>query len=199
MSVNQAGAGYLGAASHALAYRPQSVSFRPSTLTVLYGHRVTFAGRVVNGRAGETVTITAHRYGHRDAPFTSVTTRNGGRFSFSARPGILTSFRAHLRTGQTSPRVLVDVRPTLTVRELGNGRVQAHLAAGKSLRGRMVQLQRLSGSRWQTVAKQPLGPRSTATFSVPPSRSLIRVAMSVNQAGKGFLGSTSHPLYYRPL
>jgi hypothetical protein len=63
----------------------------------------------------------------------------------------------------------------------------------------MVQLQRLSGSRWQTVAKQPLGSTSSATFSGSLSRSLIRVAMSVNQAGKGFLGSTSHPLYYRPL
>jgi len=199
MSVNQAGAGYLGAATHAFAYRPQSVMFRPSTLTVLYKHRVTFAGRVVNGHAGEVVTITAHRFGHRYAPFTTVKTTRGGQFSFSARPGMLTAFRATLRTGQVSPKVLVDVRPMITMRELGNGHVLAQVAAGKSLRGRMVQLQRLNGSKWQTLAKQPLRPNSTAAFSLPLPRTLLRVAMSVNQAGAGFLGSTSHPLYYHSL
>ena len=197
MSVNQAGVGYLGAASHALRYRPQSVMFLPSTLTVLFKHRVTFNGQVVNGHPGEKVTITAHRYGHPDAPFTTVTTGKGGTFSFTARPGILTIFRAHLRTGQMSPKILVDVRPMITVRELGNGRVQTHVAAGKSLRGRMVQLQRLAGSHWQTVDKQPLGSVSTATFKVPLPRSLIRVAMSVNQAGAGFMGAFSHPVFYR--
>ena len=199
MSVNQAGAGYLGAASHALRYRPQSVMFRPSTLTVLFGHRVTFAGRVMNGHAGETVTITAHRYGHPDAPFTTVTTGSGGQFTFAARPGILTAFHAHLRTGQTSPKVLVNVRPMVTVRELGNGAIEARVTAGKSLQGRMVQLQRQTGSRWQTVAKKPVGPNATATFSLPLSTSLVRVAMSVNQAGAGLMGAISHPVFYHSL
>jgi hypothetical protein len=196
MSVNQAGVGYLGAASHALRYRPQSVMFRPSTLTVLFRHRVTFAGQVMNGHAGEKVTITAHRYGRPDAPFTTVTTGKGGSFSFAARPGILTAFRAHLRTGQTSPKILVDVRPMITVRELANGHVQTHVAAGKPLQGRMVQLQRLAGSHWKTVAKQPLSSVSTATFRAPLPRSVIRVAMSINQAGRGFMGAFSHPVFY---
>jgi hypothetical protein len=197
MSINQAGAGYLGAASHALVYRPQSVKLAPSTLSVLYKHRVTFSGQVTNGQAGERVTITAHRYGHSDAPFTTVTTKSGGLFTFTARPGMLTAFRAHLRTGQMSPKVLVDVRPIITVRELGNGRVQTHVMAGKSLGGRMVQLQQLNGSRWQTIIKQPLRSNETATFSLTLSSSLLRVAMSVNQAGAGLLGSTSHSLFYR--
>jgi hypothetical protein len=197
MSVNQAGAGYLGAASHALVFRPQSIRMQPSTLTVLDGHRVTFAGQVVNGRAGELVTITAARWGHKPFLFTAVKAGPGGRFSFAARPGILTSYVAHMRTGEKSPRVLVNVRPTITVRQLGNGRIRAHVAASKSFRGRMVQLQRLIGNGWQTIAKQPLHVGNAASFRVSLPNSVIRVAMSVNQAGAGFMGSTSHAVLYR--
>jgi hypothetical protein len=196
LSVNQAGAGFLGAASHALLWRPKSLQLSTSGLTVLYGHHVTLTGRVVNGRAGERVTITARRYGHPDYRFAIVRTGPGGVFSFNARPSILTTYRARLASGRMSPRVVVDVRPTITVRELRNGRVQTHVAAGRSMRGRMVQLQRFSGSRWTTLAKRPLHAGSTATFAFPLSSSTIRVAMSVNQAGAGYTGSTSHPLVY---
>jgi len=196
MSVNQAGAGYLGAASHALVYRPQSIQMRPSTLTVLYGHRVTFTGQVANGRAGELVTVTATRWGHRPFLFAAVKAGPGGRFSFAARPGVLTSYVAHLGTGERSPRVLVNVRPTITVRQLGNGRVQAHVASSKSFRGRMVQLQRLIGNGWQTIAKRPLHAGNAASFRVSLPNSVIRIAMSVNQAGAGFMGSKSHAVLY---
>ena len=196
MSVNQAGAGYLGAASHALVYRPQSIQMQPSTLTVLYGHRVTFAGQVVNGPAGELVTITATRWGHKPFLFAAVKAGPGGRFSFAARPGILTSYVAHVRTGEKSPKVLVNVRPTITVRQLGNGRIRTHVAASKSFRGRMVQLQRLIGNGWQTIAKQPLRAGNGTSFRVSLPNSVVRVAMSVNQAGAGFMGSTSHAVLY---
>jgi hypothetical protein len=196
MSVNQAGAGYLGAASHALIYRPQSISMLPSTLTVLYGHRVTFAGRVVNGSPGELVTVTAARWGHRPFVFATLRAGRDGRFAFAARPGILTSYIAHLRTGENSPRVLVNVRPTITVRQLGNGHVMTHVAVSKSFRGRLVQLQRLLGNAWQTIAKQPLHAGNATTFAVSMPNSVIRVAMSVNQAGSGFMGSTSHAVFY---
>jgi hypothetical protein len=194
MSVNQAGAGFLGGASHAFVYRPQSLELSPSTLTVLSGHRVTFAGRVVNGRAGERVVITARRLGHPRAPFTTLTTGPGGRFAFAARPGILTAYQAYLGATQASPKVVVDVRPVITARELGNGHLFTRVTAGKSFRGRMVQLQRLAGGRWQTVAKKPLRSSSTAVFTLPLPTSLVRIAMSVNQAGAG-----SHPVSYHSL
>ena len=92
--------------------------------------------------------------------------------------------------------MLVNVRPTITVRQLGNGRIQAHVAASKSFRGRMVQLQRLLGNGWQTIAKQPLHAGNATSFAVSLPNSVIRVAMSVNQAGSGFMGSTSHAVHY---
>ena len=65
MSVNQAGAGYLGAATHALRYRPLALTMRPVAFKVLYGHRVMLTGRLVRGGAGRRVAIVARPYGHK--------------------------------------------------------------------------------------------------------------------------------------
>jgi len=61
-----------------------------------------------------------------------------------------------------------------------------------------VQLQRRTSSGWQTIAKRPLH-GSAATFLVSLPTGLVRVAMSVNQAGAGYLGTTSHTLVYRAI
>ncbi len=63
-----------------------------------------------------------------------------------------------------------------------------------------MQLQRLlPGNRWETVAKAKLNSKSSAIFAaarLPRGTSLIRVAMSVNQAGAGYLGGFSRTLSY---
>ena len=193
MSVNQAGAGYLGASSHALTVRLVSLTLAPSTLTVLYGHRVTLSGRLVNGRPGEGISITVHPYGRPAFRLATVKAARDGRFSVIASPTILSSYVAHLGAGQVSPRVVVDVRPTITVRPIRNNVVRAHVSSAAFIRGKMVELQRLlAGSRWQTLARQRLSDTSTAVFTLAPSNDVLRVAMSVNQAGAGYVGSTSH-------
>jgi hypothetical protein len=199
MSINQAGAGYLGAASHALAYRAERLTMTASTLKVLNGHRITLNGRLVNGRAGRHVTILATPYGRRPFVFAIVTTDHTGGFSVNATPTIRTTYRAQFGGTRQSQAPTVGVRPTITVHELSNGRLLAHVEAASFLTGRVVQLQRLTGgNNWQTVAKQPLRANATATFRLLAlSTSTIRIAMSVNQAGAGYLGSTSHPLLYR--
>jgi hypothetical protein len=57
-----------------------------------------------------------------------------------------------------------------------------------------VQLQRrLSDGRWRTISRNRLNIRSTAVFhpALPRGRSLLRVALSVNQAGSGYLAGFS--------
>jgi hypothetical protein len=197
MSVNQAGAGYLGSAGGALPYRAEPLMLTPSTLTVQYGHRVTFAGRLASGHAGQRVWITARPYGRPSFTYATVTTGRDGRFTVTANPTILTAYQAH-GAGHASPRTVVDVRPIIAVHELGSGRVQVHVISAAFLRGRTVQLQQLTDGHWRTVARQRLTSTATAMFAhvVPPS-TVIRIAMSVNQAGAGYLGSASHPILYR--
>jgi hypothetical protein len=200
MSVNQTGAGYLGAATHALRYQPMFLTLKPVAFKVLYGHAVTLTGRLVNGGAGRHVAIVAHAYGRPSAArVATVTTKRGGLFSVKVAPRIMTTYQARLGAINPSTPMTVGVRPTMSVTELGSGALRAHVTAAKSFHGRMVQLQKLVGSSWQTVAKKPLSRSSTATFSVSLPGRVVRVAMSVNQAGAGYLGTFSHPLVYRSI
>jgi hypothetical protein len=197
MSVNQAGAGYLGAATHALRYRPLSLVLQPMTFKVLYGHRAMLTGRLVNGGAGSRVAIVARPYGHTAMRVATVTTRKDGRFTVSVMPSIMTTYQARLGAVHASRPMTIGVRPAMSIDQLASGKLRTHVEAAKSFRGRMVQLQRLVGSSWQTVAKKPLKAGSSATFAVSLPRTVVRVAMSVNQAGAGYLGTSSHPLVYR--
>jgi hypothetical protein len=199
MSINQAGAGYLGAASHPLLFRERTLTLAPASFRVLYGHSLTLNGRLVNGTAGEHIAIIARPYGHSSGRVANVVTGPKGRFSIRVVPRIQTTYQARLGTAQSSTPITVGVAPAITVKEIGGGVLTAHVSATPTLRGRMVELQRLTAGTWQTVAKRPLNARSTAKFTLALSHSTIRVAMSVNQAGAGYLGSFTHPFLYRAL
>jgi hypothetical protein len=200
MSVNQAGVGYLGAASHPLLYRERLLTMTPSSTRVLYGRTITLGGRLVNGTAGERIRILARPYG-RSAPLhlATVVTGPGGRFSIRVTLRIQTTCQAQFGAGMTSTAPTVGVAPAITVKQLASGGLTAHVAAALTLRGRMVELQRRTGGAWQTVARRPLNAASTARFDSAPAHSTLRVAMSVNQAGAGYLGAFTHPFLYRAL
>ena len=68
--------------------------------------------------------------------------------------------------------------------------------AGVSLVGRNVKLQSRVRNGWQTVMQRPLNRGSRTTFVVTNPAGRLRVALSVNQAGAGLLGSLSKPLVY---
>ena len=73
------------------------------------------------------------------------------------------------------------------------------VAAGRALAGRLVQLQRRRGSRWVTVRRVRVGVHSSRQFraTLPKGRSSLRVTLSVNQAGAGFLGAISRAISVR--
>jgi hypothetical protein len=196
ISVNQAGAGYLGSASHTFVFKPMSVSAAARVTGVRFGGTVRLSGRISSGRARQTVTILARRYGS-SAPgqVGTVRTRAGGRWSFRVHPVVRTSYRASWE-GASSPPVVVGVRPALTARLLGGGRVHAAVKPAGRFTGRTVELQRRAGSRWRTVARAALGSNGTAVFgrAVRSGRAMVRVAMSVNEAGAGYLGTWSRML-----
>jgi hypothetical protein len=199
MSVNQAGGGYLGAASHALAYHAAKLTMNASTTSVLFGHHVTLSGKLLNGKAHQHVTIVARPYGRTPFVFAVLTTSTNGSFSINATPSIRTTYQAQFGGTRQSQAPVVGVRPTLTVRELANGQLLTHVASAHAMKGSQVQLQQLmTGNTWQTVAKRPLLANATATFHLQARpNATLRVALSVNQAGAGYLGSWSHPLLYR--
>jgi hypothetical protein len=200
LSVNQAGAGYLGSVSDTLRYpaRWASLSAAPAELT--FGESLTLSGRISARQAGVPVTILVRPLAKAEfQPRATVTTAAGGRWSYTVEPWVSAAYRARLGAAQS--RVLsVGVRPAVGVDVGSGGTVTATVTAGRSLAGRAVQLQqRLVDGTWRTIARQRLDRQSRAVFpasATPGGRSVLRVAMSVNQAGLGYLAGFSREFAY---
>ena len=197
LSVNQAGRGFLGSTSHALRYKAYDLTLVPSAFKVTYGNSVKLAGRLRNGRLGEPITIEAWPYGASSpVKLATVTTGINGAWRVTATPKIRTMYQARLGNVEASPRMTVGVAPAITVRELRNGNVAAHVVLGHSLKGRLVKLQLLTSGAFRMVEQAPIGLDSTAIFKASLPTGKIRAALSVNEAGPGYLGGTSGTLAY---
>ena len=178
-----------------------AVTIASSTVQLVYGHSATLSGAVSSRQSGVTVTILAEAFG--TTSFKTVGTAltgAGGSWTYQAKPTIQTAYEANTPDGTSSP-VTIGVRPAMSLRVITQRRLTTRVVAGSSFRGRQVQLQvLLSGDRWKTVAKARLNSKSSATFAsskLPHGSSTVRVAMSVNQAGRGYLGAFSRTISYR--
>jgi len=172
-----------------------------STVQSVYGHPVTLSGVVASRQTGVTVNVLAQPFGSPSfSTAASVQTGAGGTWSYQARPKLLTTYKASVTDG-ASNTITVGVRPAVSLRVITGNRFATRVVAGKSFAGRTVQLQRLlPGNRWVTVARVRLNDKSGGVFSalvLPRGTSLVRVAMSVNQAGAGYLGAFSRTVSYR--
>lgn len=179
---------------------PPSVSVAASTPIIVYGKDVvTLSGAVSNRRAGERIEIF-----HRPHPQTSyvklaeVLTQAGGGWSYVTRPEILTSYQVHWRN-RTSTEVSVAVRPRVSFGRR-TGWFIVRVVGNRSFAGRGVYLQRLSRfGQWVRVEKVTLGSQSARRFKkrMPKGTSRLRIFMTVNQAGPGYLGGMSTPIVFR--
>jgi hypothetical protein len=175
-----------------------ALTLTTSTVQSVYGHVVTLAGVVSSRQTGAKVTILGQGFGTASfSPIGSVLTTTGGSWTFSVRPRVQTTYKASAPEGG-STTVTVGVRPAVSLRMITGKRLTSRVVAAKSFAGKTVQLQRLlPGNHWTTLGRTRLNGKSAAVFSqaiLPRGTSLIRVAMSVNQAGAGYLGAFSRTL-----
>jgi hypothetical protein len=99
----------------------------------------------------------------------------------------------------------VGVGPAVSLRRTSAGLLSTHVAGAHSFGGRLVQLQRhTAAGRWVTIKRLRLNKRSTALFrpvtfraALPHGASRLRIAISVNQAGAGYLGGFSRTIVFR--
>ena len=176
------------------------VTLAAQASTVVYGRGVLFSGVVPTGRAGETVMLFAQRLSTGSpVAVASIVTGGGGAWQYLARPSVLTTYSATWG-GLTSRSIVIGVRPRIRFRRIGRARFSTRVLAARSYRGRTVKLQRRAqAGRWVTVKRIRLNRRSAATFRVRlrRGRSPLRVVMSVNQAGPGYLAGISRTIVYR--
>ena len=158
------------------------------------------SGLVSPRRAGVSLTILRRGATKPEfQPLATLTTAAGGRWSYRAHPWAGVAYEAQ-SLGATSRILGVGVHPMVTTRLASRGRIAAHVAAGRSLAGRTVQAQQLVEGQWKTVARVKLNSRSDAVFvpwTLPGGLSTMRIAMSVNQAGTGYLAAFSRPFVYQ--
>jgi hypothetical protein len=102
--------------------------------------------------------------------------------------------------GVSSLPVATAVAPAISFGRL-NGFV-TRVFAGRSMARKQVQLQRLSRfGQWVTIKRVSLDLSSRARFGavLPLGANRLRIAMSVNQAGAGYLAAFSREITYRRL
>jgi hypothetical protein len=183
-----------------LTFATASVTLAARAPSVVYGRAVMLTGVVPTGRAGESVKLFAARFGETSpVAVATIATGAGGAWQYLARPPIQTSYLADW-SGLTSGATVVAVRPRVRFRRVGRARFATRIVAARSFRGRSVKLQRRTrAGRWVTVKRVRLNRRSAASFRVRlrRGRSPLRVVMSVNQAGPGYLAGISRTLVYR--
>jgi plastocyanin len=178
---------------------PASVSLAASASKVVYGRAVTLRGTVSSGKDGENVTVLARVFGESNlAPIATVTTAPGGAWSYAAKPRIQTSYQARWKNAASS-EAAIGVQPLVTLHVLTGRRFSTRAVAARSFTGKLVKFQRRNRfSEWVTVKQVRLGTNSGAVFraQLPRGTSPIRVFLSVNQAGPGYLAGVSRTVIY---
>jgi hypothetical protein len=176
-----------------------TLTLAASTLQVVYGTATTLSGAVSTKQAGESVTILAQRYGEAKlAALATITTTAGGAWSYTTKPTIGTSYQGQWKNA-TSPTLAVGVRPLGAFHLLTANRFSTKQVAAHSFAGKYVQLQRRSSlGQWVTLKRMQLNAASASIFhpTLPTGTSTLRIAMSVNQAGPGYLGGISRTISY---
>jgi hypothetical protein len=178
---------------------PPTLTLGVSAPVVTAGDKLTLSGVVSSHKAGESVSIYYQPYPQPNLILrVTLLTTDGGNFSFIVAPGVLTTYQASWKGAYATPTT-VQVMPRLSLGRSGTW--IAHVYASRSMAGREVQFQRLNTAtgQWVTLRKVMLGSGSSARFAykLPKGVNKIRLAMSVNQAGAGYLGVVGPTISYR--
>jgi plastocyanin len=176
----------------------QTVSIATSSSSTNFNGSVVLSGVVSNQAANETVTIRSQSYGSAAfVKLADVKTGVGGAWTYTAHPTIRTVFDSTWGKN-ASTQITVGVRPLVSIRALSGNKFSTKVLAARSFAGRYVQLQRRSAGRWVTLKRVRLGSTSAGTLkaSLPMGTSTLRFAISVNQAGAGYLAGFSRTLVY---
>lgn len=179
-----------------------AVTLVATSSRVIFGLPVRLVGVIGTKQADQRVTVFAQRSGAGSfSAVTTVLTGAGGTWTLLVHPKIGTSYKA-LFNGAASPIAAIGVRPAVTLHVVPKrrGRFSTHVIGTRSFAGRVVQLQRrLANGNWRTIARRALDRHSTAVFTprLARGRWTLRAAMSVNQAGAGYLAGMSPSIGYR--
>jgi plastocyanin len=180
---------------------PPAVTIGAAAPILAYGQSTHISGVVSNKKAGETVTVFAQPYGQASPVLlaTLLTTTNGV-WDVQVKPTLLTTYQAHWKT-TVSQQVGVQLRPSIAFsayKRWGSLKVNAD----RSLEGKKAYLQKFTRfHQWVKVRSVILGKSSQKRFllQLPGGyRYAVRIFMSLNQIGAGYLDGFSSTVVVKP-
>ena len=175
---------------------PPSISVSLSQPTVFYGGGIRLTGFISSGAANQDVSIWEKAFG--SASFVKqadLKTGTSGAYDFTDVPQLLSEYQARWG-GRASAVVTVGVRPRVTFIRRAPWFVTS-VKAGRSFAGRWVYVQRKSSlGQWVNRKKVRLGSSGARRFKMdlPRGRHILRVFLTTNQAGTGYLWSHSRTI-----
>jgi plastocyanin len=178
---------------------PPAVTIGAALPILTYGESTHISGAVSNGKAGETVTLWAQPYGQASyVEVATLQTAANGVWDFVVKPTLLTSYQAHWRSAVSLP-IGVQLRPNVVFsasKRFGSVTVKSD----RSLEGRKVYLQKFTRfHEWVKVGRVILSRHSHKFFRLPLKRGryALRIFMSLNQVGAGYLDGYSRTVVVR--
>jgi plastocyanin len=175
----------------------RSVTISSSVRSTVLGGSVELSGNVTGGpRGGQQLVVVAKPYRGTETR-TPVVTESDGDWSLRVRPKIRTEYQVEWGNTVSSTAPIVYVRPKVQLRVLNRmtGRLFAKVTALRPYRGKLITLQRLSGSGWVKVRRVRLGPGSLARFTARlPRTARIRVLVP---SAPGYLQGASGTVLVR--
>jgi plastocyanin len=178
---------------------PPSVSIGANPPIVTYGSGLSLSGVVSSLQPNETVEVWAQPYGQASfALAATILTGVGGAWSYATKPNVLTFYKVRWRNLESAVAT-VGVAPSISLRRTGSWWVVKTVGA-RTFSRKAVLIQRLNSfGQWVSVKKVTLNSSGAQRFKVtlPKGLNRLRVAMSINQAGAGYLGAFSKTIQYR--
>ena len=178
---------------------PPSVSVAASAPAVFFGAGVRLTGTISSGAANQVVSIWERPFGQTSfVKAADVTTSTAGSYDFQDVPNVLSEYQARWGS-RISATVVVGVRPRVTFIRRAPWFVTS-VKAGRSFAGRWVYVQRKSAlGQWVNRKKVRLGSSGARRFKMdlPRGRNILRVFLTTNQAGAGYLWSHSGTIVVR--
>jgi plastocyanin len=180
---------------------PPAVTIGAATPIIDYGQSTHISGVVSSKQAGETVTVWAQPYGQVSAvQIATLLTGTGGVWDVMVKPTLLTNYQAHWKS-TVSAQVGVQLRPTIVfgaAKRWGSVKIKAD----RSLTGKKAYLQKFTRfHEWVKVRPVVLGSGSAKRFllELPGGhRYAVRIFMSLNQIGAGYLDGFSRTVVVKP-
>src|SRR3954454_22229238 len=180
---------------------PPAVTIGAALPILDYGQSTHISGVVSSKKAGETVTVWAQPYGQvSPLQIATLLTGTGGGWDVLVKPTLLTSYQAHWKS-TVSAQVGVQLRPAIVfgaAKRWGSVKIKSD----RSLAGKKAYLQKFTRfHEWVKVKPIILGKSSSKRFllGLPGGhRYAVRIFMSLNQIGAGYLDGFSRTVVAKP-